>query len=140
MPVSKFSISLFSDAVAEIEKREGDRSSIVNTSLERYFAILSRARRRLADLLSDQEMGLILDVLNGTLFSDTISLQLVYGEIEDSLPDGYAEKWEVDGPALVEKLRTLTYPENVALVDAVERWWSRVAAGEQPGHGEALKK
>lgn len=143
MPVSKFSISLMPDTHIEIEKRldvETNRSGTINKSLERYFAILADARRHLRGLLSDPEMAMILDVLNGTGFFDPIALQLVYGEIEDSLIDGYAEKWEVDGPALVEKLRGLTYPENAALVDAVERWWTLIAKGEKPGYGDTLKK
>jgi uncharacterized protein (DUF885 family) len=147
MTVSKFSISLQPDVAEKIQARRErfeaksiERSVVINKSLDRYFFILDQARRRLAELLTDGEIGLILDVLNGTLFAEPFSIQLVPAEIEDSFPDGYTQKWKVDGPALVMKLRGLSYAELVSLVDAVERWWNRVSAGEQPGHGEALKK
>jgi hypothetical protein len=147
MPVEKYSISLMPDIAAAVALRSGERSTTINRSLDRYFAILDAARRRLAVLLDDQEMGLILDVLNGTLFAEPFSIQLVEHEIADALTErdllgeGYAEKWKVIGPELVGKLLGLTYPEQVALVDAVERWWNRVGAGESKlKPGEALKK
>jgi hypothetical protein len=140
MPVNKYSVSLQPEIVSEINRREGERSTIINTSLDRYFAILSRARRSLAQIISDDEMALILDAINGIVHVDTISVQLVYAEIEDSLADGLAEKWSIDGPALVEKLRGLTYAENMALVDAGERWWKRVSDSENPTPGDALRK
>lgn len=143
MPVSKFSVSLMPDTNNEIEKRldiESNRSGTINKSLERYFAVLADARLHLRKILMDSEMAMILDVLNGTGFFDPVAIQLVYGEIKDSLIDGYAEKWEVDGPALVEKLRGLTYAENAALVDAVERWWTMIARGQKPAYNETLKK
>jgi len=145
MSVSKFSVSLYPNVVEEIDRRldvvdAPNRSGVINKGLDRYFAVLDEERRALIDVLSDAEMGLILDVLNGTLFSESFSIQLVSREIRDSLVDGYAEKWNVDGPALVKKLVALTYPQCVALVDAVERWWNRVAAGENKiKPSEALK-
>jgi hypothetical protein len=143
MPVEKYSISLQLDtaqAVALRQESDRDRSTIINRSLGRYFWLLDQARRRLAAELSDGEIGLILDALNGTMFAEPFSIQIVPVEIEDALPDGLAEKWEVDGPALVKKLEAMDYWHLVALVDAVERWWNRVAAGEQPAPAEALKK
>jgi len=141
MPVSKFSISLMPDVVASIETRGDERSTTINRCLGRYFAVLDDSRRKLAELLSDAEMGLILDVFNGTLFAEPFGIQLVDREVSDSLVDGYAEKWKCDGPALVKKLRGLDYVDQVALVDVVERWWNRVAAGEPKlKPSEALKK
>ena len=141
MPVEKYSISLMPNVAAAVALRGGERSTTLNRSLDRYFEILNAARRRLAVLFDDQEMGLILDVLNGTLFAEPFSIQLVEHEIADALGEGYAEKWKVDGPELVAKLRGLSYAESVALVDTVERWWNRVGAGESRlKPGEALKK
>ena len=140
MPVTKLSISLPPDLVAALDERGDERSGTLARHVARYLAILDGSRRRLAGLLSDSEIGLILDVLNGTRFADTISITMVHAEVEDSLEDGYAEKWECDGPALVTKLRALSYADSAALVDAVERWWNRVAAGESKlKPGEALK-
>ena len=46
------------------------------------------------------------------------------GGIEDSLPDGLAEKWQIDGPALVDKLRGLTFTQEVRLIEEIESFWA----------------
>ena len=66
---------------------------------------------------------LLCDVMNGTLHQP-YSVSLLWAEVSDALPDGYAEKWNIDGPALVEKLRALSPFECMAVADAVERAWN----------------
>lgn len=143
MPVQKFSISLMDNTMKEISKRyhvEGERSMAINRSLDRYFDLLTRTRRELRQLLNDKEMGLILDALNGTAFFDTFGIYLVHHEIADAISmDGLDKKWEVDGKALVNKMTTMNDAQRLALVDAVQVWWDRVANGEQPEYSEALK-
>lgn len=141
MPVQKLSVSLMPETMTQINKRidyEGDRSPAINKQLDRYFSLLDRARRELRAILTDKEMGLILDALNGTGFFDTFSLYFVGMEIADAVGD-LAEKWEVDGSVLVAKMDALTDAQKVALVDAVGVWWNRVAKGEQPEYKEALQ-
>ena len=145
MTVSKFSISLMPNVISEIEARAhatgGERSATINRMIDRYTTLLNDSRRHLREILTDAEIGLVLDVFNGTLFAEPFSIQLVAKEIEDSLVDGYAEKWKCDGPELVHKLNGLSYADQVALVDAVERWWNRVSAGESKlKPAEALKR
>lgn len=146
MPSKKLSISLYPRAEAFAKARgdtvAGDNvSGAVNQSLERYEAILERGRSHLLEILSENEMALILDVLNGVMFSDTISVHMVYAEVEDGISmDALDEKWKIDGKALSEKIKNLEYSEKVALVDAAERWWNFVASGKQPEHLETLKR
>lgn len=143
MPVSKWTISFLPEVADEIEKRAdttGERSMRVSRMLDRYFAILTSARRNLRKLLSDKEIALILDSLNGIAHWDTYSIQLTWAGVSDSIEmDGLDRKWEIDGPALVAKLKALDYAHAVTLVDACEVWWNRVGRGEQPEYGEALK-
>lgn len=143
MPVQKFGVTLMDNTVREISKRyhtEGERSMAINRSLDRYFDLLARTRRELRQLLSDQEMGLIVDALNGTAFFDTFGIYLVHHEIADAISmDGLDKKWKVDGKALVDKMTAMNDAQRLALVDAVQCWWDRVASGEQPEYGEALK-
>ena len=136
----KIPLSITARLVSEIDGRGDNRSGTIGKCLDRYLAILERSRMTMADLLSDGEIGLILDVLNGTAFSDTISPAMVWAEVEDALPDGYAGKWNVDGPALVGKLKAMSYGECIALVDAVEVWWNRISHGEQIEPREALRR
>lgn len=140
MPVQKLSFSLPPDLVAELDARGDERSHTLTRHMERYLNILATSRRRLADQLNDQEIGLILDTLNGTLFSEPFSISMLPLQIRDALDDHLDEKWQVDGPALVEKLKALSYADQVALVDAAERWWERVGRGENKlPPGEALR-
>ena len=88
--------------------------------LERYYAILALDLRAVA--LTEGEAMLLADATNGTLF-DAPSARLLWAEIADALPDGLAAKWQVDGPALVAKLRALSARQSLAVVDALERAW-----------------
>lgn len=141
MPVKKLSVSIRPDIMAEVEKRvEYDNvSGALNKSLERYFALLARSLAEWRSQLSDAECSLILDATNGTAFADTFSLSHLWAEIADAVSlDGLDRKWSVDGAALVEKIRSSGMIGQAALIDASERWWRRVANGEQPAFGELL--
>jgi hypothetical protein len=146
MPSKKLSISLYPRAEAFAKARgdtyAGDNvSGAVNRSLERYEAILDDGRSHLLEILSENEMALVLDVLNGTMFADTISIHLVWVEVKDGIQlDGLDKKWNINGAALVEKIKSLPYPEKCALIDASERWWNFVASGNQPGWLDTLKR
>lgn len=139
---AKFGITLMPETMKEINKRidrEGERSPLINKQLDRYFSLLERGRRELRALLSDNEMALILDALNGTGFFDVFSVYFVGMEIADAISlDRLDEKWGVDGGTLKNKMTALTDAQRMALVDAVQMWWGRVGKGEQPGYGEAL--
>jgi hypothetical protein len=56
-------------------------------------------------------------------------------EVPDAIRlNGDDEKWGVDGPRLVDRLRAATYAELLALVDLAERFWMRDA---EPGEDYA---
>ena len=85
---------------------------------DRYLEILRRAP--LPDL-SEAEMNALRDSCLGVLNEPAAQIRgSLWLGVEDSLPDGLAEKWQIDGAALVEKLRALTYPQEVRLVEMVE--------------------
>ena len=120
------------------EEQSYDRSATIAKSLDRYFYALAAARRGLRSRFSSGEQGLILDVANGCLFGSPCAINFIEHEVAGGIDDGLAEKWNVDGPALLKKLAALTYAEKLALVDAAERWWNRTARGEQPEPAEML--
>lgn len=141
MPVKKLSISLQPSILAQVESRvEYDNvSGALNRSLDRYFALLARSLAEWRSQISDAECALILDATNGTMFADTFSLSHLWAEIQDAISlGGLDRKWEIDGPALVEKIQASGMIGQAALVDASERWWRRVANGEQPAWSEML--
>lgn len=142
MAHKKYGISMSAEVANQIETRiehDGDRSPTIARQLERYFSLLERARRELRAILTEQEMSLIVDALNGTAFMDTFSLYFVNHEVSDAIDmDGLDTKWVANGDVLKTKMNSLNDVQRVALVDAVQRWWNRVAKGEQPDFRELL--
>ena len=143
---TRLSITMPPSTLAHVEARQArsgeeqsyDRSAVIARSLDRYFYALAAARRGLRSRFSKNELGLITDVANGTLFASPIAIGFVEHEVAAALVDGAAERWHVDGPALHKKLAALTYCEKLALVDSVERWLNRAGRGEQPALEELL--
>lgn len=141
MPVRKLSVSIHPVIMAEIEKRVEyeNVSGTLNRCLDRYFALLARSLAEWRSQLSDEECALILDATNGTAFADTFSLSHLWAEIADAVDlDGLDRKWDVDGAALVGKIKTSGILGQTALIDASEQWWRRVANGEQLAFGDLL--
>lgn len=78
-------------------------------------------------LLTVPEWCLIFDTMNGCWMQENAALLpgQLFGIADSIRLEQIDEKWGVDAPALLEKLRTLDYAGWLALVDAAERWWSR---------------
>lgn len=130
----RVSVLLYPRVEKELSLRadvEDNRTAALNKHLERYFAMLAESRRRLRQQFSDGEIGLLVDLFNGTLFADTFSISYLAAEVEDA-EDEWFPKWDVDRDALLGKLGGLSYADSAALVDAVERWWDRTVQGETP--------
>jgi hypothetical protein len=140
MPLKKTSVTLYENVLAQVDSRGKERSMIINRDLDRYYESLRDTRRQIGQKLSDKEMGLILDNLNGTLMGESYGVRLIYANVEDAITyESIDLKWDVDGDALVAKLKAFTFIENATLADAAERWWNRVAAGEEVTPADALK-
>ncbi len=106
----------------ELLVRGNNRSGIINRDLERLYTLYGRAILEVP--LKFEEACLIVDTLNGALL-DAATAHLLWANVEDSIKlEGLADKWNVDGPALVEKLRGLSAFHCMALIDATERFWS----------------
>jgi len=110
------------EAIADI----GDESisGRLGQICDRYTEI--RRRARIKQRFSEEELSALRDCCNGTIFGPA---QLIDGAVlanfEDSLIDGLAEKWEIDAATTITKLRDLTYPDQVALVENIELFWRK---------------
>ena len=110
------------DTQKEITLRGENRSYIINRDLGRLYALYRRALKEVE--LTDEELRLIVDVLNGSAM-DARSAGMLWASIEDACNlDGVDSKWEVDGKALVKKLEGLSPLQCLAIVDAAERFWA----------------
>lgn len=114
------------DLVEPLDDRASERVGIsrdgaAKRDLARYYDVLARSLDALS--LSSAESSLICDAARGTAW-DTSSYRLLWAEIDDAIRlDQLDTKWNVDGPALVAKLRNLAPGTAMAIVDAVERFW-----------------
>lgn len=107
--------------IAMLDER-GQRSVVVNRDLERLYTLYQRALRRAS--LTVDEACLIVDALNGSLY-DARTAGLLPAGVRDAIQlDGLAEKWGVDGDALVQKLSALDEFSCMAIIDAAERVWA----------------
>lgn len=121
MPVAKIHVSLPNDLLAQIDERGQARSTTISRDLERLYALYRRALRQI-DLTVD-EACLIVDALNGSL-TTADDASLLWARVEDAIHyEKLDEKWNVDGRALVDKLRGLNEIQALAVADAAERFW-----------------
>jgi len=103
----------------------GSLSGEINKAVDRYHEVIRR-HRVIEDKFTDAELMALRDVANGwtaepaAMIAGGLAL-----ELSDSLPDGIAEKWDIDAPALIAKLNALTYADELALVAGIEAWWLR---------------
>lgn len=94
-----------------VEKDERD--------LERYRDVLARSLPQ----FSVGEACLLCDTCNGWLVTPS-SYCCIWMEVEDGIElNGLDEKWEVDGPRFIKRLKNLSPAENLAVIDAIERWF-----------------
>lgn len=96
-------------------------SGRINQVAERYAATLRRAG---LPEFSAGELDLLRNLFAAPSMEDAERLRGVWMRAEDSIKlDGSDRLYQVDGAALVEKLKTLRYDQELALIEAVEQWW-----------------
>lgn len=118
------------DVLNQINARGRDFSDPIRESLSRYFALIDDSRKGLQGKFTKEELGLLIDISNGTIF-EARSLRGLLCNAQDCAPDGTWEKWGADENVLLDKLEALTLTDHAALVDACERWWHRIGEDEQ---------
>lgn len=122
MATAKFHVSMAEDVLKQVEERGKARSTVITRDLDRLYTLYRRALRHVD--LSINEACLIVDALNSTLMTADTA-HLLWASIQDAIEyENLAEKWNVDGSALIEKLRSLNEIQSLAVIDAAERFWS----------------
>lgn len=112
---------------AERTNAPGSTGQRLKTELDLWRHTLAAELRRQRWSLG--ELGLLADVLNGSLLADAVpgNLGLVAVEVMDArvgVEGVYGDKWGVDEMALVDVLLRLGPAADIALMDAVSRWWA----------------
>jgi hypothetical protein len=124
-------ITIEPEVLAWIDERADNRSEQINGDLTRYYRLLAEIRPTLREKFSPQELSLILDACNGWMM-DFSSPAYIWMEVADAIRlNQLDKKWEIAKPDdLVQRLRTLSWVERVALADAITRWWHAVGEGD----------
>lgn len=140
MPTERKRLTLIPDVESlavcgrDIRPGEGgkwsDATQQVNGVIRRHALLIEQAGRELAAVLTRGEWNLIADVNNGTADlwdysgSDMPAMSMIAANVEDGHRlDGAGEKWGVDVPGLLAKLRALTPTHGEAIADAVRWFW-----------------
>ena len=111
-----------------IGEADGNRSRRVAHVCDRYLEILRRA-----DLpaFSEAEWGLLREVLSGIPREPASNLRGLWHRVHDAAEVGrLTERWTVDGPDLINRLKLLSYVQEVALIEKVEEWAARGGDGD----------
>lgn len=111
---------------AELRKRtykDEGCGDVAVQCLEKYFYLMEEGRSTLN--LTMQEALVILDALNGSIvFANEGLVRSAWISIQSAIEYHQLDKaWNIDGSALVEKIKNLSLMETFALVDACERFW-----------------
>ncbi len=113
-------------------EREGEGlSGLVNSIVDRYWRCCERSMPE----LKLGEWCCIFDALNGCWmqeFAESLPTYLI-AEVADHIKlNGAAQKWAINGEALLGKLVALDYAQAMAVWDAAERFW-RDKSNDPPG-------
>lgn len=126
--MAKRTSTYLTDRTLQIAGDGDSLSGALNRIVDRYGEICRRTR--VEDRFTPAELDALRSVVNGWLAEPaaTIAGGLAL-ELEDAGPE-IGDQFGIDRAALLGKLRALTFAEEVALVDAIERYWRKVGEAE----------
>lgn len=96
--------------------RAADTSAPMSSDVARHYEVIVSELRGID--LSEREWDLLHDALSGTPL-DWVSYRYLWTTVDDAVTQGLADKWGVDGPVLVDKLRALRPGQTMAVIDAI---------------------
>ena len=124
-----------------LERGQQENFMVTTNSLQRYFMALAYARCKLAEQFDEDEMGMMLEAMNGVYTEGASDVLMFVQGIEDAMSfDDLGNDDEQDGAvaSLIQKLHSLNFIERAALLDAIERWQLRLHKRCQPEISELL--
>lgn len=113
--------------VEQMMKQAGATPDTLVSSMQFLQQIRAYSTRELKGKLTSDEWKYLADSLNGTMITPEFRCNQggLIASIEDSNDfDGLGEKWEVDVPAFIEKVKILTGAQVDAIYTHVEKFWS----------------
>lgn len=110
----------FNAEALEDQPAEPPLDARIQEMCDRYAEIIRREQALLSRRFSDNELRLLADVLRSTRFETAESCRGLWLAVESRvLHDELDRQYEVDGEALLERLKALGYTQEVALIEAL---------------------
>ncbi len=92
-----------------------------------FAAMIGRTKREVLEILTEAEMNYLRDLLNSSLiYADQFPVRTILaGSIEDGDKyEGLGEKWGVNVPALVQKVKNMAEFQAYTAVKMVDEYWN----------------
>lgn len=110
----------FNAEALESQPAEPPLDARIQEMCDRYAEIIRREQALLSRRFSDNELRLVADVLRSTRFETAESCRGLWLAVESRiLHEELDQRYEVDGDALLQRLKDLGYTQEVALIEAL---------------------
>lgn len=112
------SVYLTDKSLKSLDSRGGSLSGAINQTVDRYDQILSAVG---LPVFTPSEINTMLNAISGTLYEPAEMIAGFWQGIQDDLADDLTGEIDAADMTLIEKLKTLTYPQEVALLERLEQ-------------------
>jgi hypothetical protein len=118
MPGKRPSVYLTENSLKFLEAHGDSLSGAINQTVDRYDQVLKHT-----DLpkFTEQEIFTLLNAISGVLYQPAEMIAGLWEGIQDDLVDDLTGEIDEADRTLIEKLKELTYPQEVALLERLEQ-------------------
>jgi len=94
--------------------------------VESFRNLYRQTLLKIKGLFTPEDLYLMLNVANGTILTPSIAGQQLLPSVEDGIAlDSLDTCYETNGPALIEKMKTLSIPERAILEIWLKGFWEQ---------------
>jgi hypothetical protein len=112
------SVYLTDKSLQFLETRGEPLSGAINQTVDRYDQVLKHIE---LPTFTPEEIQMLLSATQGVLYQPAEMIAGLWQGIEDDLVDDLTNEVDQLGAALIQKLKALTYPQEVALLERLEQ-------------------
>jgi hypothetical protein len=114
MSGKRSSVYLSDQSMKFLESHRDSLSGVINQTIDRYDKVLKHIE---LPPFTTAEINTLLSATQGVLYQPAEMIAGLWQGVQDDLADDLTRKLDAADMALIEKLKTLTYPQEVALLE-----------------------